>query len=160
MKIQEVMIELEKAWDEAIDQETGEILSEEAFKRIEALELALDEKIENLGCLYKNTVAYGEAIKAEKMKLAKRQAAAEKRAESIKEYLAMITNGQKFKSAKVEISFRRSEAVEVDEGVLLPDEYLTFKAPTPNKTALKQALKKGAVIEGARLVENNNIQVK
>lgn len=102
-------------------------------------------------------------MKAEKMRLAARQAAAEKKAEGIKKYIAASMDsagGEKIKTSKVAIGWRKSESVQVEENAFLPDEYLTFKAPEPNKTAIKKALKAGEKIDGASLVTANNIQIK
>lgn len=157
----EISAELEKAWNAAVDPETGEIINEEAMQAINELSMARDEKIENLALAYKNTCAEAEALKAEKLALQKRQQSAEKKAEWLKQYLSQyMESGEKYKSAKVVIGWRKSESVQVEENAFLPDEYLTFKAPEPNKTAIKKALKAGEKIDGASLVTANNIQIK
>jgi hypothetical protein len=40
------------------------------------------------------------------------------------------------------------------------DDLLSYKEPTPNKTAIKAAIKSGQKISGASIVEKNNIQIK
>lgn len=153
--------ELEKAWNAAIDPETGEIINEEANLLINELSMARDEKIENLALAYKNTCAEVEALKAEKLALQKRQATAERKAEWLKQYLSQyMENGEKYKSAKVTIGWRKSESVQVEDTFLLPDEYLIFTV-APDKNAIKKALKAGdKLIGGATLVTTNNIQIK
>lgn len=156
----EINAQIEQAWSAAVDPETGEIISEEAAQAVEQLTMAREDKIENLALYYKNLAAEAEALKNEKLALAARQSAAEKKAESIKKYLASSMNGEKYKSEKVAISWRKSESVSVDENAFLPDDYMTFKEPVPNLTAIKKALKAGEKIDGAALTSSNNIQIK
>lgn len=156
----EINAQIEQAWNAAVDPETGEIISEEAAQAVEQLTMAREDKIENLALYYKNLAVEAEALKNEKLALAARQSAAEKKAESIKKYLASSMNGEKYKSEKVAISWRKSESVSVDENAFLPDDYMTFKEPVPNLTAIKKALKAGEKIDGATLTSSNNIQIK
>lgn len=160
IELYEINKQLQEAYESAVDPETGEILSDEALDRISTLEMARDEKIESVGLWIKNLAAEAAAIKAEKLELAKRQASAEKRAENLKKYLSEVLAGEKFKTARLSISWRKSEAVKVADDCFLPDEYLTFKEPAPNLTALKAALKAGETIPGASIVSSNNIQIK
>ena len=156
----EINAQIEQAWSAAVDPETGEIISEEAAQAVEQLTMAREDKIENLALYYKNLTAEAKALKNEKLALEARQSAAEKKAESIKKYLASSMNGEKYKSEKVAISWRKSESVSVDENAFLPDDYMTFKEPVPYLTAIKKALKAGEKIDGATLTSSNNIQIK
>ena len=109
--------------------------------------------------------AEAEALKNEKQALAERQKVAENKAESLKKWLAYALQGEEFKTPKCAISFRKSEAVEVtDEGLnnLMKehDELLTYKAPEPNTTAIKQALKDGLNVAGVQLVQNTSTIIK
>lgn len=140
-----------------VDMETGEILDQEA---LQALELAFDEKVEGIALWIKNLLAEAKAIKEEKDNLAARQKARENKAESLKNYLAFALCGEKFKTPKVSISFRRSESVQVDDVTKLDDDYLKYAAPTVDKTKVKQALKAGIELQGVQLVTNQNIQIK
>ena len=145
-----------------IDLETGEIID---INRLNDLQLERDAKIENVACWIKELKAEAEAIKAEKLALAERQKVAENKAESLKKWLAYALDGQKFKTSKCSISYRKSESVEVtDEGLsnLMKehDELLTYKAPEPNKKAIKQAIKDGLSVEGVRLECNTSVIIK
>ena len=142
---------------ECVDVETGEIFDEERF---EALNLERDAKVENICLWIKNLKAEAEALKAEKDAFAARQKAAENKMESLKRYISGYLQGTPFESARVKVSFRRSEAVEIMEGAIIPDEYLRFKEPEVNKTELKKALKSGLTIPGCSVIENHNIQIK
>ena len=140
-----------------VDITTGEIFDEDKF---ESLVMEREKKVENICLWIKNLKAEIEALKAEKDAFAKRQKTAENKMESLKRYITGYLDGASFESAKVKVSFRKSESIEIEEGTIIPDEYLRFKEPEVNKTDLKNALKSGIHIQGVQLVENQNIQIK
>lgn len=140
-----------------IDEETGEILDVE---RLEKLIQDKNNKIESVACWYKNTVAEAEAIKAEISNLKARKERDEKLAENLKRYISDVLDGEKFRTPKVSVSYRKSSSVEVDDVYRLPDEFLTYKAPEPKKSLLKSAIDNGQKFEGVRIVEKMNIQIK
>ena len=154
--------EIDQAIMECVDLETGEIIDTD---KLNELELERESKIEGVACWIKDLKAEVEALKNEKQALAERQKVAENKAESLKKWLAYALQGEKFKTPKCAISFRKSEAVEVtDEGLnnLMKehDELLTYKAPEPNKTKIKQALKDGLSVAGVQLVQNTSVIIK
>lgn len=142
-----------------VDTESGEIIDLEA---IAALEMERDKKIENLGCWYKNLLADAEALKAQKNAFAEREKAAKAKAESLKGFLGRYLNGKKFETAKVAMSFRKSEAVEFDAKCIgdVPEEFLKFKDPELDKVAVKKAIKAGETVPGCELVARQNLQIK
>lgn len=68
-------------------------------------------------------------------------------------------NMSKYESLEVNISFRKSKALEIEEGVELPTLFLKVKTE-PDKTAITDYIKNGGEIKGCQLVEKNNIQIK
>ena len=164
MTLYEIDHHIAEVFEAAIDPETGEITNSEAWAELEALQMAREDKLENIGCWIKDLNAEAAAIKAEEEALKKRRQSTEKKAESLKGYLAWTLQGEKFKSAKVAISWRRSESAELDPGmdpVQLPLKFQRVKVSVdPDKTALKEALKAGEEIPGVKLVEKQNIQIK
>lgn len=142
-----------------VDTESGEIIDLEA---IAALEMERDKKIENLGCWYKNLLADAEALKAQKNAFAEREKVAKAKAESLKGFLGRYLNGKKFETAKVAMSFRKSEAVEFDAKCIgdVPEEFLKFKDPELDKVAVKKAIKAGESVPGCELVARQNLQIK
>ena len=151
------LYEIDSAIMDCVDMETGEIIDMEA---LEDLQMERDQKIEGIGCWIKNLLADAKALKEEKDNLAARQKAAENKAASLKAYLSSYLNGEKFKTAKVSISYRRSDSVNIAEGAVIPEEYLKYSEPTPDKIGLKAALKAGEKIQGISLVTSNSIQIK
>lgn len=73
----------------------------------------------------------------------------------------LITGIEKLESEFWRFSVRRSEAVEVDIVEALPSEFRTIKnVVTADKVAIKEAIKRGENVTGARLIENFNLQIK
>jgi hypothetical protein len=67
---------------------------------------------------------------------------------------------EKVETPTLKLSIRRSEAVEVDEN-FDNDIYMVKKVTyTPDKTRLKDAIKRGESIQGVTLKENYNLQIK
>lgn len=156
----EINAQLRELWEGMFDPETGEVNSE-VYAATNALEMDRTAKIESIGCWIKNLRSDAEALKAEADNMAKRAAAAEKRAESLSGYLAAVLAGEKFQTPKVAISWRRSQAVEVLDQNRLPDRFLKETVTVkPDKIALKEALKNGEYIEGAELIERRSISIK
>ena len=156
------LYEIDNAILECIDMETGEVIDAE---KLDALNMERDAKIENVVLWIKDLKAEAEAIKAEKLALAERQKVAENKVESLKKWVAYALGGQKFSTAKCAVSFRNTESVEVTEEGLEAlmkdhDELLTYKAPEPNKKAIKDAIKDGLNVVGVQLVQNVSTIIK
>ena len=72
-----------------------------------------------------------------------------------------VTNTPKVKAGVFDLSMRKSESVVIDDIDKLPEIYVKVKQTTsPDKTAIKKAIKAGEVISGAMLQVNNNLQIK
>lgn len=158
MTLYEINNELQKAIEDAIDMETGEFVGN--TEALESLQLAFDEKVENIGCFIKNLLADAEALKAEKMALAKRQQTAENKAKYLKKYLDYILAGKTYNSPRVAITWRKSEQVKCDDVYAVPDEYLKYKEPELDKVKVKSAIKAGHEVAGCHIEVISNIQVK
>ena len=145
-------------FDYEIDEETGEILNAE---ELDALELARDEKIEGVGLWIKNLQAEAEAVKKEKDAMADRQRRLEKKAESLKNYLAWALKGEKFSTPRIAMSWRKSESVLIPDESLLDDRFVNIQMiKKPDKKLIKDTLKAGLEVPGAELVTKQNLQIK
>lgn len=153
MKLYEINEEIYKC----VDEETGEIID---MEKLVDLQLAFDEKVEGIACWIKELVAEAKAVKEEKDNLAIRQKSLENKAESLKNYLDSFLSGQKFKTPRVTISYRKSTSTEVLDWRELPNEFLKTKDPEPDKNAIKKALQDGVELPGCMLVEKQNICIK
>lgn len=140
-----------------IDTETGEVIDPE---KLNDLQIAKDEKIENLALWYKDLLAEANALKEEKETFAAREKAAKNKAESIKNYLSYVLNGENFKTTKCALSFRKSEKTVIDDIYSIPENFLKYLEPKADLAEIKKAIKNGQEIQGAHLEETQNIQIK
>lgn len=148
---------------EQVDEETGELTCDP--EQLEALAIAREAKLEGLALYVKNLSAEAAAIKAEAKALTERQKAAECKAARARQYLSDQLHGEKFTTPKVAVSWRKSQAVQLDDDFLpwakqYGDQFLSYKDPDPDKKAIAAALKAGEAVPGAELVTNLNMQIK
>ena len=86
--------------------------------------------------------------------------AAEKKIDSLRKLISDALGGQPLETPRVKLSFRKSAEVQIDDIDELPDEYLRYKEPEPNKTAIKEAIKSGKEVAGAHLEDTLSLQIK
>ena len=153
--------EIEQEIMALVDPETGEITDYESLGK---LNMAREDKIENIALWIKNLNAEAKAIREEEKSLAERRKSAENKSASLEKYLDQTLSGEKFSTAKVLISYRKSTAVEIaDEEAFVKSAnvaYIVPQAPKIDRKAISDALKAGTIIEGATLAWRNNIQIK
>ena len=152
------LYEIDKAILACIDPETGELLDEAA---LEDLQMERTQKIKNVALWLKNLNASAAAYKAERDAFDERMKQAQKKAESLKRYLANALGGEKFVTDECAVSFRKSTAVNVLDEAAIPAASMTEKVTrSPDKTAIKAAIKGGEAVPGVALVENLSVQIK
>lgn len=152
------LYDIDHAILDCVDEETGEILD---FDRLNELQMEREQKIENVACWAKNTQEYIESIKREKKRLDECKTKAEKQLERQKVWLRDALSGQKMTTAKVVVSFRKSESVNVLDEKKIPAAYMAEKiSVAPDKTAIKEALKSGLKVPGAELESKLNTTIK
>ena len=156
MTLYQLNEQIQKAIELGFDPETGEILDETA---LEQLQMDRDEKIENI-CLYiKDLYAEADAIYNERRALEEREKASEKKADSLSRYLQVMLNGQKFKTAKCAVSYRKTQAVQIVDEDALPEDFVIVYT-SPRKMAIKEALKAGNAVPGAVLEDRMSMIIK
>lgn len=161
MNLYEIDHAIMQAYDETVDPETGEIINDAALAALDGLQMEFDRKAEGILLWIKNLTAEAEALKKEKQAFEERQRRAERKAESLKQYISGVLHGEKFSTDRVAVSWRRSESVEFSGDVSsLPEDCLRYRDPEVNKTELKKRLKAGESYEGAKLVQNQNMIIK
>lgn len=157
MNLYEIKQEFEKAIEECVDMETGEIINP---TRLDELNMVLTDKRENVALYIKNLSAEAKAIDEEAKNLTNRKRVLNNKVEGLKKYLADNLEGHKFETAKVVVSFRKSEQLEINSIEHIPTEYLISQEPKIDKVALKKSIKQGAVINGVQIIIKQNIQIK
>ena len=141
------------------------------FDTLDGMEQELVRKAENVAVYIKAMEAEAKSLKAEEDKLKARRQAKENTAKRMREYLMDCmkqANISKIDEPRAVISLRNNpESVEIsDENDFISwanedhDEYLRYKAPEINKTAVKNALKSGAEIPFAALTRSQSLTIK
>ena len=124
----------------------------------------LQTKAVNYAKVIANYQAESDAIDQEIKRLKAMKESRDKKVEWLKESVkkAMLVSGiEKVESPLFKLSVRRSEAVEVDVVEALPSAFQNVKnVVTADKVAIKEAIKRGENVFGARLVENFSLQIK
>lgn len=63
------------------------------------------------------------------------------------------------KGKTVKLCFRESESVEITDETLISQEFFRVKVE-PDKVAIKKALKNGENVQGVKLIQKRNLQIK
>lgn len=141
-----------------VDEETGEILN---LEELEKLEMAKEQKIENVSLLYKEVRAESDAIKNEIDRLTARLKKNNNKAESLLKFLNIILNGNQFKTARVECNYRQSEATVIPDDKLVPDKFVNITMERkPVKPEIKKWLKKHYDKEQDAVIDENGNKVE
>ena len=151
------LYEIDAGIAECIDEETGEILD---YEKLDGLQMEREKKIENIVWLIENTENEIEGLKRQEEMFKARRKESEKKQESLKRYLTHALKGENFETVKAKVSFRKSEAVTVENEELIPEDYWeTVEVERIDLRAIKNALKAGKSVEGARIEERLNPQI-
>lgn len=145
------------------DEETGEVdlsLVTALAQRQEEWE----EKAVAVACVYRALKEDGERVGREIERLTAMKKRLERERDRVKEGLSAAFTAlgvEKVKGMYADISFRASEQTIIDNADAVPEEYMTVKTTyTPNKTAIREAIKAGKEVPGAHLEQKKNIQIK
>ena len=146
-----------------IDLETGEI-KPEIMQQLSISRNELETKAVDYGYVIKAFDDEIDIIDREIERLEERKAYVKKNKERMKTIVgsAMEEFGiNKIKSETLQLSFRKSESVEVFDESLVDDKFKKVKTEISlDKTAIKNAIKNGEDVQGAKIVEKNNLQIK
>jgi hypothetical protein len=142
--------------------------NEELTEELEQRLLISQNEVQSKGCFLAPIILNNEVtIEAIDNQIKRLKELKEKKERSInrtKYFLknAMVSNGiNKIESHLFTLSLRRSESVEVDIVESLPSQFINIKnVVTADKVAIKEAIKRGENITGARIIENFNLQIK
>lgn len=146
----------------SVDEETGEILWDD--ENFDSLIKDRNAKLEATGLYIKDCEAEASKIKAEEKALAERRKVHERKAERLKAYIlsSMETMGdKKFETPRVAINLRKTTSVIVEDMGKLPEDFIKIKTDlSPDKVAIKKAIKSGQEVIGARIEEYNSVGIK
>ena len=143
---------------ECVDMETGEIIDTE---KLEALEIEREQKIEGVILWRKDLLAEAEAVKNEARNLTSRARALENKAEQLKEWTDNVLHGEKFKTERCSVSYRKSSSVVIDDVHQLPVEvWKEVSEDWISKSKIKEFIDSGKEVNGAHIEEKQSIVIK
>lgn len=155
------MAQVEKAIYDTLNPETGEVNGDltEIYKN---LQIAQEEKLKGYIAVIEKSddiVKLGQNKIEQIEKIIDRHKSLQER---LRNTLAQVLEvGKKYDLGLHSIGWRKSEAIEIENEDALPKEFIKEKVTySPDKTLIKQAIKAGKEVAGARLVERNNLQIK
>lgn len=141
-----------------VDPETGEIIDPE---KLDALNMEREKKIEGVILWRKDILAEMNAVKEEIKNLSSRAKTLENKAESLKGWVDYALMGEKFKTSRCSVSYRKTSSIVIDDPKKVPAAF--WKDITEDwisKTALKDAIESGKEILGAHQEEKQSIIIK
>ena len=138
--------------------ETGEIIDEE---KLNALGMEREKKIEGVILWRKDILAECEAVKAEAQNLSKRGKSLENKAEQLKKWIQYALDGDKFKTERCSVSYRKSSGVVIDDLKQLPVEvWKDLSEDWISKNKIKEMIESGEECKGAHIEERQSMIIK
>lgn len=162
------LYDIAREYREAADKLADLDLPPEAIEdTLESLSGDLEVKATNTAFVIRNLEASAAAIKEAEAQMAARRKAIESRAARVRDYLLanmMVAGIQKIECPFFRLAVRDNPpAVEVYEPGLVPSEYMRRPEPppaTPDKTAIKEAMKAGIEVPGCKLTVSKRLEIK
>lgn len=141
--------------------EDGDIDEQTFADSIESL--MIEDKVESICKVIRNLEAQAAMFKEEAARLAKKQKTAESGIARLKDSLVnfmQVTDANKIASGLFTVSLRSSAACEITEPSMIPSDFYVQQDPKLSVSAIKDTLKQGIQVPGARLVENPYVLIK
>lgn len=169
------LYEINQAYQEFLDQiADGEIPEEAISDTLEALNGEFEDKADNIACYIKSLRSDAQAIKSESDALTERAKSKKEKADRLTDYLYQtfkMRGKDKLETTRNVLKIRENPpAVQIDDeaefihwakkNLLDGVNYLIYKGPTINKTAIKDALKSGKEIPYAQLIVSEKLSIK
>lgn len=150
------------ALENSMSEEISEQEINEANQLLEINQADFQEKARAYAFVIRNEEASLEAIENEIKRLTALKKSKQGKIDSLKTRISnamQLFGFDKIDLGLFKLSFRKSQSVQIEEGAIIPDA-LTKVVVSPDKTALKNAIKSGEVIPGVSIVESKNLQIK
>ena len=135
---------------------------------LESIQGDMQEKCTNVAAFIRNTESLADQIKQAEQAMAARRKALENRADRIRQYL--LENMQRTGITKIDSPWFKIALAKNPPSVVVDDEdTLKFAYPefvkvvtteSIDKAAVKEAIKAGQIVEGARLVQADRVTIK
>lgn len=154
MKLFEINNQIENLLSIAIDEDG--VLKEEFEGELDQLNVDKKDKCLNIAKLIKSwdsdIKGFSDAISS----MQSRKKTLENKKERLKKYLKDFAEGENYEDSQIKVSWSKSSSVEIFGDV--PESFKKLKYEN-DKTAIKEAIKHGAELSFARIVENKNLRI-
>lgn len=147
----------------AEDPETDE---EALLGSMEAVVGEIEVKADGYAKVIRSLEADMAAIKVEKDRLIKRSKAIENNISRMKQVLQTsmeLADKPKFNTELFSFNIQKNPAavvIDTEDIFSIPEDYLTYKDPEPNKKAIKEALQNGEALDFAHLEQSQSLRIK
>ena len=132
------------------------------FNKLAITQTELAEKSANYGLVILSNEADSKAIDAEIKRLKAMKDGIDSATAKLKETIGFAMQKYELSEVKtplVKMSFRASKSVHIIDESILDAKYFDYK-PTVNKTSIKSDIEAGVIVDGATIIEKQNLQVK
>lgn len=130
---------------------------------LEAIEGAIEDKLENTAKVIRAIEAEANAVKIEEERLKKRRQALQGNADRLKDYIfqtMQITGKDKVKGAHINLRLQYNPpSVNMLDDKAIPAHYLIEQPSTVDKKAVLADLKNGIAVEGAELKQDKSLRI-
>ncbi|KGR88698.1 siphovirus Gp157 family protein [Lysinibacillus odysseyi] len=129
---------------------------------LKAIDGEAAEKLEAYAMVIKNVDSDINGLDAEIKRLQERKKSMQNNVANMKEVMGMLlktVEGNRLKTDKFTFSFRKSTKVVIDNIDMIPEDFVR-KLYDVNKTDLKKYMERGAIVNGARLLENQSLSIR
>ena len=141
--------------------EDGEITNIDVIDKAEG---DFKDKAEAVACYIKSLDAEAKALKEEIENLNARMKSKQNYSEKLKDYLSFCmesTQVERIETPKVNLYFRNSSKVVVDDEAAIDEKYIVTKTTTSiSKSAIKDDIRSGLEVTGAHVETTRSLQIK
>ena len=131
---------------------------------LEALDLAIEDKLENIGKVIRNLDGEVSALKNEEKRLADKRKSIENSVKRLKGYAKdnlNVTGKDKLKAGLFTFAMQNNPpSVQINDESLIPKEYYVPVEPKLDKSTIKELLRDGKTVPGAELIQKKGLRIR
>lgn len=131
---------------------------------LEAVNLAIEDKLENIAKVIKNLEGEANAFKEEEQRLADRRRSIENNVKKLKQYAEntmIVTGNKKIKAGLFTFAIQKNlPSVVINNKRLIPSQFFVPVDPRLDKNKIKEDLKNGESIPGVELKQGESLRIR
>jgi len=131
---------------------------------LESINLALEDKLENIGKVIRNLESEVNQFKEEEKRLADKRKAIENNIKRLKDYAeqSMIATGnKKLKTGIFTFAIQKNPpSINVVDEKLIPKKYFVPVDPKLDKKSIQQSIKDGELVPGVQLIQREGLRIR